>query len=97
MQSDREKDGPKYFHCEVMLKGPTETSGHLFCHCVAATFRKEGAIALWDLFVQRNLCCHSLRKLKQSGKYRAVSYERRILDIMIGTDQKPVVPIAFDG
>src|ERR1700731_1935038 len=97
MQSDRQKDRAKEFRCVVVLNGAAETSGHLFGHCVLAAFSEERSIALWDLLVQGSDCRHGLRQTEQRRECRTIGDERRILDIPIGADQKPVTPVALDG
>src|SRR3954467_7283423 len=94
MQPDREKDGPKQFHLETVVKRATKLSGHLFVHSVAAALSEEGQIAVRELSAQRNDRRHLPWQIEEFGELRAVSDKRGVFEIPVATDQKPVSPIA---
>ena len=96
MHLDWQEDGSEQFCGEVVLKGTADTSRLLFGQGIAGALGKERSIAFWNLLVQRNDGPDCLRQIEQPCELGAVGDKRRALHVLVGTDQKPMAPVALD-
>ena len=95
MQSDRGKDSAKDFGPRLVIKRAAELSRFIFGHYRSAALSKNSPVTLGYQLIQRNDARHLVRQTKLLRKFLAVNNKGCVLDSLITTNQKAVIPFCL--